>query len=81
MTIRPVCQRGRFKSYIPEAKEIPYFLLTCLMTDVLNLIDVVSVALEGNNQAANNLREQRLKTFSERLLDYVEDVLLGILWE
>lgn len=66
MRIRPICQRGRFKSNIPEAKEIPYFLLTCLMTDVLNLIDVVSVALERNSHAANDLREQLLKTCSER---------------
>lgn len=66
MTISPICRRGRLKSYIPEAKEIPYFLLTCSMTDILNLIDVVSVALERNSQAGKDLREQRLKPCSER---------------
>lgn len=38
------------------------------MTDILNLIVVVSVALERNNRAAEDLREQLLKPCSERYL-------------
>ena len=38
------------------------------MTDILDLIVVVSVALERNSQAAKDLREQRLKPCSERCL-------------
>lgn len=38
-----------FEPYIPEAEEIPYFFLACLMADVPNLIDVVSVAHERNS--------------------------------
>lgn len=65
MIIRPTCQRLRFESYIPKAEEIPHLLLTCFMTDILNLIDVVSVGLERNNRAAEDLREQLLKPCSE----------------
>lgn len=36
------------------------------MTDILNLIDVMSAALERNSQIVNDLRERRLKTCSER---------------
>lgn len=68
MTIKPICQRGRFKAHIPKAKEIPYFLLTCFMTDILDLIVVVSEALERNSQAAKDLHEQQLKPCSERWL-------------
>lgn len=42
-------------------------LFTCLMTDVLNLIDVVSVALELNNQAAN---ERTIECLEEVLRDF-----------
>lgn len=66
MIIRPICQTARFKSYIPKAKEIPYFLLTCFMTDILDLIVVMSVAIERNIHAAKDSREQQLKPCSER---------------
>lgn len=45
----------------------PYVARGCsvhfLMTDMLNLIDVVSVALELNNQAANERTIESLEEF------------------
>lgn len=80
MRIRQVCQNGRFESYVPEAKEIPYLLLACLVTDIPNLIDVVSVALERKSQTANDLRERRVKTCSERFRIEWKAYLLRIPW-